>query len=479
MTLSRSTLLTLMALLSFFQAPVALCKDNDSPPRLNVVFFLVDDMGWVDSTCYGSKYYETPNIDRLARQGVRFTQAYSAHPRCVPARYALLTGKFPARAGIPGRSYNLEPKEVTIAEAMREGGYATFFAGKWHLSKRDEQLPQNQGFDVNIAGGAAGGPISYFYPYNKLREKGHKTKAKIQGLDEGEEGEYLTDRLTNETINFIESHSQQKPQQPFLVYLSHYAVHTPLEGKQELNRRYRQKLKDMQFEAEEYLDKDGTTKLRQDNPVYAAMVHSMDESLGRVMDALDKLGIADRTAIVFTSDHGGLSNRGVNNKRVLATSNLPLRAGKGHCYEGGIRVPLIVKWPGVTQAGSESDQAICGTDHFPTILEMTDLPLRPEDHLDGVSYATVLRGGELSRTEPVFWHSPKGRPNQTGDTNCTVIREGNLKLFDFYDEGRVELYDLKADPYEQHNLATDKAQIAEELLAKVRSWRQQLGTYTE
>lgn len=441
----------------------------------NVVFFLVDDMGWRDSSCYGSELYETPNLDRLAREGVRFTQAYSSHPRCVPARYSFLTGKFPARAGVPGGSYNMEPEEFTLAEAMKQGGYATFFAGKWHLQKTEDQAPENQGFDINIAGGHAGAPPSYFFPYNKTRTGGHKTEGGIHGLEDGVEGEYLTDRLTDETLEFIEANVDR----PFLVYLSHYAVHTPLEAKPELIEYYEKKLKDMSFDGPEYIDKDGTTKMRQDNAVYAAMVHSMDESLGRLMDTLDKLGLSKNTVIVFISDHGGLSNRGVENRRPLATSNLPLRAGKGHCYEGGIRVPMVVKWPGVTESGSETDRLVTGSDHYPSILQMAGLPLRPKQHLDGVSYIDTLKGEEAVRAGLLFWHSPMGRPASTGDTNCSVIRDGNWKLFEFYDEGRVELYNIEKDPYETVELSMQEPDRAAELLKKLRGWKKDISVFTK
>ncbi|QHI69097.1 sulfatase [Tichowtungia aerotolerans] len=441
----------------------------------NVVFFLVDDMGWRDSTCYGSELYETPNLDRLASEGVRFTQAYSSHPRCVPARYSFMTGKFPARDGIPGASYNMDAGEFTLAEAMKAGGYATFFAGKWHLQDTDDQAPENQGFDINIAGGHAGAPGSYFFPYTKAKNKNHKTEAPIRGLEDGVEGEYLTDRLTDETIEFIEANTDH----PFLVYLSHYAVHTPLEAKPELVAYYENKLKKLDFDGPEYIEKDGTTKMRQDNAVYAAMVHSMDESLGRVMESLDKLGLADETVIVFTSDHGGLSNRGVNSQRPLATSNLPLRAGKGHLYEGGIRVPMVVKWPGVTKAGAETTRIVTGSDHYPSVLEMAGLPLRPQQHLDGISYTDTLEGKDAARSGPVFWHSPMGRPNQTGDTNSSVIRDGDWKLFEFFDEGRVELYNIAADPYETTNLATQRPDISKPLLEQLHQWKQDVSAFIQ
>lgn len=442
---------------------------------MNVLFFLVDDMGWVDAASCGSSFYETPNLDRLAREGMRFTQAYTPFPRCAPARQGFMTGKFPARAGSPGGNEAMAASEFTIAEAMKEGGYATFFAGKWHIGKVPEQMPENQGFDVNIAGGHAGAPPSYFFPYNKTKSAGHKTEADLHGLDDGEEGEYLTDRLTDETISFIEKHEQTKPEQPFFIWLSHYAVHTPFEAKPEMVAHYKEKIKRTNYKGPEYIQKDGTTKMRQDNAVYAAMVQSMDESLGRLLDELDELGIADNTIIIMTSDNGGLSNRGATSNRALATSNLPLRAGKGHCYEGGIREPMMVKWPGVVQPGTVSDEVVAGTDHYPTILEMAGLPLRPEQHLDGFSYLPALKGGTLSRPAPIFWHSPVGRPTSTGDTNCTAMRDGDWKLLDFYDEERVELYNLADDPCESNDLSTVDSERAAQMLNVVQKWRKEIN----
>jgi arylsulfatase A-like enzyme len=442
----------------------------------NIVFFLVDDMGWRDASCYGSELYETPHLDRLAAQGVRFTQAYSTHPRCVPARYSFLTGRFPARAGIPGASYNMEPSELTIAEAIKRGGYATFFAGKWHLQKTDEQAPAFQGFDHNIAGGRAGAPGSYFFPYKKpAKNKQHQTVALIHGLEVGKSGEYLTDRLTEETTKFIEANTDR----PFLVYLSHYAVHTPLEGKSELVAYYENKLRNMSFSGADYTTKDGTTKMRQDSAVYAAMVHSMDESLGRVMSTLEETGLTEKTIIIFTSDHGGLSNRGATSQRPLATSNLPLRAGKGHLYEGGIRVPMVVKWPGVTKAGTETERIVTGSDHYPAILQMAGQPLQPKQHLDGISYVDTLRGKTTQRPGPIFWHSPKGRPSQTGDTNCSAIRKGDWKLMEFFDEDRIELYNLAKDPYETNELSSAEPTLTQELLARLHAWKSKIDAFEE
>lgn len=444
-------------------------------PPPNIVLFLVDDLGWRDVGCYGATFYETPHMDALAAGGMRFTEAYAAHPRCVPSRYAIMTGKFPARAGVPGRSYNVAPEEQTFAEALKIQGYATFFAGKWHLSKRPEQEPQNQGFDVNIAGGAAGAPKSYFHPYNRTATKGHKTAAPIVGLEKGQPGEYLTDRLTGETVSFLRQHHEKRPEQPFLVVLSHYAVHTPLEAKADDVAVFERLLEKTPATGPEFADRDGTTKLRQDHPVYAAMIRSTDESLGAVLKELDTLGFSENTVVVLTSDHGGLSNRGRTSQRPLATSNLPLRAGKGHLYEGGIRVPLIVRWPGHIRADTASGAVVNGTDHYATFLELAGAD--PNPHIDGASYLAACRGGQLVRATPLFWHSPKGRPQSTGDRNSSAIRRGAWKLIDFYDEGRRELYDLAADPGEANDLAGQEPDMAEGLLAELERWRTEIGVF--
>ena len=454
---------------------IAACAAAGGGPRPNIIFFLVDDLGWRDLACTGSTFYETPHIDALAAEGLRFTRAYAAHPRCVPSRYAIMTGKFPARAGVPGRSYNLEPEEQTFAEALKAAGYATFFAGKWHLSKRTEQEPQNQGFDVNIAGGAAGAPGSYFFPYNASKTKGHTTEAPLRGLEEGKEGEYLNDRLTDETLSFLRRHHEESPGTPFLAVLSHYAVHTPLEAKEADIKVFERKLEKMEMAGPAFADKDGTTKLRQDDPVYAAMIRNTDESLGRLIKLLDELGLAEDTVVLLTSDHGGLSNRGRNSQRRLATSNLPLRAGKGHLYEGGIRVPLIVRWPGRIKPGTESHEVVNGTDHFPTLLELAGL--EPVEGLDGVSYLAACSGGGLSRKGPLFWHSPKGRPNSTGDHNSSAILRGPLKLIDFYDDGRQELYDVASDPGELKDLAAERPEASAELLAELTQWLKSINAY--
>jgi len=432
--------------------------------RPNILVFLVDDLGYMDIGVSGSTFYETPAIDGFAAEGMRFINAYAAHPRCVPSRYGFFTGKYPAREGVPGNSYNIDPDETTIAEALQEEGYRTFFAGKWHLAKSPEQMPDAQGFEINIAGGKAGAPNSYFAPYNQSKRPGHKGN-ELAGLDDAPEGEYLNDRLTDETIQFLNQYAEKTEDQPFFAVLAHYAVHTPLEAKEEDIQQFQAKLSD--DGDEKFLERDGATKAEQDNPIYAAMIKNTDESLGRVMETLKRLKLDDGTVVIVTSDHGGLSNRGANNQRPLATSNLPLRAGKGHLYEGGIRVPFIVRWPGKISAGVVTDSVINGSDVYPTLLAIADAPMRPEQHVDGVSFADALQGKEHVRA-PIIWHSPRPRPNGTGDEASSAIRDGNYKLIKFYfPDVHYELYDLSSDPGESHDLAEEQPKLRDELATKL------------
>lgn len=443
--------------------------------KQNVIFFLVDDLGWMDLSYRGSKFYETPNIDKVAMESMRFEQAYAAHPRCVPSRMAMVTGKFPARNSSPGRNEShLKASEFTIAEAFKKGGYTTFFAGKWHLAGA-EVYPEDQGFDYNYGGGHAGAPKSYFYPYNEAKNgyKGGGKEKPILNLDDAKEGDYLTDHITRKTVEFIKTHKDE----PFFAYISHYGVHTPFEGKKEYKAKYQEKLEKNPLTGPEYIrvGDTGETKVHQDNTTYASMIQSMDESFGAITKVLEELNLDDNTIIVFTSDHGGLSNRG--NKRGLATSNLPLRAGKGHNYEGGIRVPMFVKWPGVTKSAT-SDKVVTGTDYFPTLLEMNNLPLEKKQHLDGKSFVSALKGKkDKDKNRPVFWHSPVPRPTSTGDRSSTAVRVGDYKLLDFYEEGYVELYNIAKDQEEMHNLAATNPKKTKELLKLVKDWRKDVNAY--
>jgi arylsulfatase A-like enzyme len=380
-----------------------------------------------------------------------------------------MTGVHPSRAERDGEQLgNMNPDRVTIAEALQAHGYATFFAGKWHLGKDAKNWPEGQGYDVNIAAGSAGAPGSYFAPY--LPNK------KLVGPEtlEAPEGEYLTDRLTTETVKYMREASAGD--RPFFVTLSHYAVHTPIEGKPAKTVRYQAKIDQQVFAGPEYeVGADGRNRRHQSNAEYASMVESVDESLGRIIDTLKELALYEHTLILFTSDHGGLSNSGPASNRELATSNAPLRAGKGHGDEGGIRVPLIVRWPGVSAEGGVSAQPVTGLDVYPTILAALGLAERPRETLDGVSFAATLRGESDARLErPLFWYSDRGRQGSTGDLNAAVVREGPFKLIEFFNEDRLELYNLERDPGESTNFADELPDVRDRLMAKLAAWKMEM-----
>lgn len=439
----------------------------------NVVFFLVDDLGWNDISTNGSKLYETPNIDALAEEATYFNNAYCAYPRCVPSRHAMISGLHPARGG--KRDGVATPLElVTLAEALKAHNYGTFFAGKWHLGHEESEWPHHQGFDVNKGGCDSGAPASYFFPYHDASKT--KNNKPYYGIEEGVEGEYITDRLTDETIKYLDENDPAKTGKPFLVYLSHYAVHTPLQAKPDRIKYYRKKIKTLSFEGEPYVfGPDGRAKMWQDNAVYAAMVESMDESLGRVIKKLKELDIYDNTIIVFTSDHGGLSNSGLKNKRQLATTNYPLRAGKGHNYEGGLKVPVFVRWPGVADKKTTSGSIITGMDYYPTILEMCGLPKLPQVHKDGVSFVPALKGKTINAKRAFFWHQTASRPSSTGDHNSSVIRIGKYKLHHFLNDNRLELYALDRDPYEKNNVVKEFPDLAGKLKCRLDDWKTEVG----
>jgi arylsulfatase A-like enzyme len=455
--------------ISFLFLFLGITISGHAAERMNVVFFLVDDFGYHDLSITGSPLYETPSMDELAKSGMLLTQAYAAYPRCVPSRFAMISGVHPSRAVMEGESPgNLSPNRVTIAEALKSHGYTTFFAGKWHLGKDDSRHLNGQGFDVNIAGGSAGAPGSYFPPYASKRGLTGPER-----LDpDAAKNEYLTDRLTEETVRFMEAHQED----PFLVYFSHYAVHTPIQGKGDKTKRYAAKVDTIDYQGPEYTTGvDGRHLRHQNNPRYAAMVESVDESLGKIMDTLARLDLTERTIVILTSDHGGLSNSGPANKRELATTNLPLRAGKGHLYEGGLRVPVIVRWPGTIAPGSRGDFPITGMDYYPTILDMLELPLRPEVHLDGKSFVPGLQGQQdLNANRSFFWYSDAGRRTSTGDLNVAVIRKGAYKLIQFFNEDRVELYDLSTDIGESNDLSPQMPELKDRLLTELVAWKQSM-----
>jgi arylsulfatase A len=448
---TRSVLTCLAALLLVAGAAAA-----DKP---NVVFILIDDLGRNDLGCYGSTFYRTPNLDRLARDGVKFTDAYAACPVCSPTRAAILTGKYPARLHLtdwlPGRPdrpdqrllrpalrQQLPLEELTLAEALKAAGYATGHVGKWHLGGAGFE-PQRQGFDVNVAGDQAGSPRSYFAPFKD------KQGRFMPGLEQAPDDEYLPDRLTAEAERFLERHRDR----PFFLYLAHYAVHIPLRAKPDYVAKYPA----------------GGRPGTQNNPIYAAMVESIDESAGRILKKLDELKLTERTVIVFTSDNGGLCT--AEGPNTPATINTPLREGKGYLYEGGIRVPLLVKWPGGIRPGSVYAVPVSSIDFFPTILEMCGV--RSEAAVDGVSLVPLLRGNEALPRDALFWHYPH-YSNQGGKPGAAV-RAGDWKLIEFYEHGRRELYNLRADLSESRNLAEEQPDTVRQLAERLDAWRRAVG----
>ena len=458
--LTLGAILTLTSVTSPAEAP---------PLKPNVVFILTDDLGWADLGCYGSTFYETPNLDRLAKQGMRFTDAYAASNVCSPTRAAILTGKYPARLHLtdwltgrpdrPDQKLNrpkfqmfLPLEEVTLAETLKAAGYQTAFIGKWHLGEESKYWPEHQGFDVNLGGCGKGHPPSYFSPYG------------ITNLVDGPKGEQLDDRLTDEAMRFME----RARNKPFLLYLSHYAVHTPLQARPEVVEKYKAKAAKLAETGATFLpDKGRPVRQIQNHAVYAAMIESLDNSVGRLLGKLDELGIATNTIVIFTSDNGGLSTA-----EGSPTSNQPLRTGKGWAYEGGVRVPLIIRWPGGSKPGSISPEPTISTDFYPTILEMLGQPLRSQQHLDGRSIVAALKGGALPE-RPLFWHYP--HYSNQGGVPHGAVRLGDYKLIEWYEDMSVELFDLKADLGERRDLSRQLPDKASELKRLLHAWRQQMN----
>jgi len=427
--------------------------------RYNIVLFLIDDLGWMDLGCQGSTYYKTPHIDKLAAEGVRFTDAYAACAVCSPTRASILTGKYPARllltdwlpSGrwdpksrlVEGRKIRgLPVEELTLAEVLRDAGYQTIHIGKWHLGSEPFCLPQHHGFDINIAGNAHGAPGQYFFPYEGnwlIPTTAHRAQWNV--LPDGEAGEYLTDRLTDEAVGLIE----QAGDQPVFLYFPHYGVHSPLQAPEKLTRKYERVPK----------------AKRQGKPVYAAMVESIDKSVGRVLDALRASGKEHDTVVIFTSDNGGFYK---------ATSNAPLRANKGSYYEGGIRVPLIIKWPKVAQAGRVIHAPVISNDLYPTCLSAAGVELNPSQHMDGVNLKPLLSETDKLPRESLFWHFPHYNKHPSSHPS-SVIRKGDWKLIESFDPAAVELYNLKTDLSETMNLAEEQPDRRDKLLKEIETWR--------
>jgi len=477
---------SLNSLLSFLALTILAGKlaaaepsSTNSQSKPNIIFFLVDDLGWRDLSCMGSQFYESPAVDQLASDGMKFSRAYEAAPRCVPSRLSILTGKDHNRQELHGPD-GLPLEEVTFAEAFKENGYSTFFAGKWHEGK-EGLWPQNQGFDINKGGCSLGALATHFWPYTvpgkKVKTGGKEDKNTAPyGLEEGKPGEFISDRLTDETIKFLRDHKKESPNKPFLIELAHYMVHEPLEGKPEYVKYFEEKLKKMPKDSGPDFEEDytGKVKLKQDLPVYAAMIKSMDDSMERIRKALVELGYDKNTIIVFASDNGGLSTFNRLGKRGVATSNKPLRTGKGWLYDGGMRIPMIVYWPGVTKAGSVTDRATTGTDFFPSFLEMAGLPLRPQNHLDGESFAAVLKGDNSPRKKPIYWYYDGARVG-TGNVAMAAMLDGDMKLVNLVYENKDELYNIREDIGEKNDLAASNPEKLKEMKQKLTSWEQSIG----
>ena len=443
----------------------------------NIIFILLDDFGWKDTSCYGSPFYETPNVDRLCREGMQFSDAYAACPVCSPTRASIMSGKYPANVGVtdyiggdsraklisaPYTRY-LPLEEKSLASALRDGGYTTWHVGKWHLGDA-AYYPEKHGFDVNVGGCHIGAP----------RKAGYFSPWEIPVIDDSKvpEGTYLTDYLTDKAVELIRGNSDK----PFFLHMSHYAVHTPIEAKQEYIDYFENKGRSMgldrvvTFEEGEVHPKSLSLKQRvrrrlvQSDPVYAAMIKSMDESVGRLMQALEDTGQAENTIVFFTSDNGGLAT-----SESSPTCNAPLAEGKGWMYEGGTREPLIVKWPGVVEPGSKCDVPMTSPDFYPTILEMAGLPLVPEQHEDGVSIVPLLRQeGSLDR-EAIFWHYP--HYGNQGGTPGSSVRAGDWKLIEFFEDGRLELYNLRWDISEECDIADKHPGMVQRLHTLLKDWR--------
>jgi arylsulfatase A-like enzyme len=447
-------------------------------PRPNIIFILMDDMGWRDLCCTGSDFYETPHIDRLADEGMRFTDAYAACPVCSPSRASILTGKYPARVGItdwidwgnwihPSRGRvidvpylrELPTAEFTLAAALRDGGYQTWHVGKWHLGG-PEHSPLAFGFDVNVGGSDKGCPEhGYFAPW------------KLPNLPESPDGTYLTDRITDEAIALIRASDGR----PFFLNWCHYAVHTPIQAPADLVAKYAAKARalgidqDAAIEAGEFFPCEHKRTQRvqrrkiQSDPVYAAMIENLDTNVGRLLAALAETGQLENTLIIFTSDNGGLAT-----SEGSPTSNLPLAEGKGWMYEGGTREPLLVRWPGVVAPGSACATPVTSPDFYPTLLDAAGLPRRPEQHVDGVGVLPLLRGEAMARG-PIFWHYP--HYGNQGGTPGSSVRDGDWKLIEFFEDGRLELYHLGDDPAETRNHAADNPAVTQRLHAELVAWR--------
>lgn len=448
----------------FILAMLGAATSQADTPRRNFLFILIDDLGCRDLSVEGSTYYESPNIDRIAEGGMRFAFGYATCQVCSPSRASIMTGKFTARHGItdwigakegtawkrntkllpPHYEHGLPHEDVSLAEALKEGGYTTFFAGKWHLGGKGS-WPEDHGFDINVAGWDRGSPAGgFFAPY------------KNPNIEDGPPGESLPLRLGRETADFIERCKDK----PFLAYLSFYSVHAPIQTTRKLWKKHRDKATENPHEGPRFtIDRTLPVRQVQDCPIYAGMIEAMDDAIGTVLDKLGELNLDEDTVVIFTSDNGGVSSGDA-----YATSNLPYRGGKGRQWGGGIREPYYIKVPGLTKPGSMTETPATGADFYPTILELAGLPLRPEQHVDGMSLVPVLKGGDLPERD-LFWHYPH-YGNQGGEPSG-IIHSGPWKLIHYYEDGRDELYRVREDIGELNDLAATHPRVVKQLRGKL------------
>lgn len=476
----KKLLITVSGLLFFIMAEA---QQKNSKP--NILVILADDLGWKDLACFGSTFYETPNLDALASKGVKFTNNYATSPVCSPTRSSMMTGKNPINTKVtdwikgrqengkakpfeklitPATAFELALSENTMAEYAMKNGYQTLFAGKWHLGEEEKYWPLNQGFQTNKGGWSKGGPYGkkndttggYFTPY------GNPT------LTDGPLGEYITDRLANECISFI----QKEKQSPFFLMYSLYAVHNPLQAPAALIKKYKEKQQVLGYTDKDRLVKDEAwmknqpdwkKRLVQDHAVYAAMIENMDWNIGRIIQSLKDKGLLDNTLIIFTSDNGGLSTA-----EGSPTTNAPLRAGKGWLYEGGIRVPMLMYWKGKLQEGVVTDIPVTTSDIFPTVATAINKKYTKESTVEGQDILKLLSNPIQSSDRNLYWYYPH-YSNQGGKPGA-AIRKGNYKLIYNYEDESVELYDLSKDIGEKKNLATENIEITKQLKKQLDIW---------
>jgi arylsulfatase A-like enzyme len=459
----------LLVLLLFMENAFCFAQQKE---EFNILLIHVDDLGWADLGVYGSDFYETPHLDKLAGEGMLFTHSYAAASICSPTRAAMMTGKYPTRTGItdwiyakfqgkgttglpgefaenpdkplrtPKNQGFLPLEELTIAERMKAEGYTTFHVGKWHLGE-EGMYPESQGFDVNFGGNDLGQPPSYFDPYQPAIPTPFY---ELRNVSPRREGEFLTDREGDELVKYIQNQNQK-----FFIHWAPYGVHTPIMGPAELIKKYKEK-----------------TPGRQKNPAYAALVENLDQNVGKVLAELDRLGLTEKTLVIFTSDNGGL----IGNPANPITNNYPLRSQKGYPYEGGIRVPTLVKWPGKVLAGEKSDFPIVTMDWIPTILGY--LGQNPnQQSLDGISLASVLAGEKQSISRDLFWHFPHYRGEDV--VPHSIVRSGDYKLIYYFDETPPELFDLVHDPRETENISNQLPFVVVQLKSKLENWWKETG----